>query len=71
HQPRSLSSAASDVYKRQDEVLEKIVSAIPAPQGDADAPLQALIIDSWFDTVSYTHLRAHETDRRSRMPASA
>ncbi|ELE5868040.1 elongation factor 4 [Vibrio cholerae] len=32
-----------------DEVLEKIVSAIPAPQGDADAPLQALIIDSWFD----------------------
>ncbi len=31
------------------EVLEKIVSAIPAPQGDPDAPLQALIIDSWFD----------------------
>ncbi|MGC9421246.1 MULTISPECIES: translation elongation factor 4 [unclassified Vibrio] len=32
-----------------DEVLEKIVSAIPAPEGDPDAPLQALIIDSWFD----------------------
>ncbi len=32
-----------------DEVLEKIVSAIPAPQGNPDAPLQALIIDSWFD----------------------
>ncbi len=32
-----------------DEVLEKIVSAIPAPQGEPDAPLQALIIDSWFD----------------------
>lgn len=32
-----------------DEVLEKIVSAIPAPEGDTDAPLQALIIDSWFD----------------------
>ncbi|EOW9472794.1 TPA: translation elongation factor 4 [Vibrio cholerae] len=32
-----------------DEVLEKIVSAIPAPQGDPDASLQALIIDSWFD----------------------
>lgn len=32
-----------------DEVLEKIVSTIPAPQGDPDAPLQALIIDSWFD----------------------
>ncbi|PSW59989.1 elongation factor 4 [Photobacterium kishitanii] len=32
-----------------DEVLEKIVEAIPAPKGDPDAPLQALIIDSWFD----------------------
>ncbi|WP_297479484.1 translation elongation factor 4 [uncultured Photobacterium sp.] len=32
-----------------DEVLEKIVEAIPAPVGDPDAPLQALIIDSWFD----------------------
>ncbi len=32
-----------------DEVLENIVRSIPAPQGDSDAPLQALIIDSWFD----------------------
>ena len=32
-----------------DEVLENIVSAIPAPEGDPNAPLQALIIDSWFD----------------------
>ncbi len=32
-----------------DEVLENIVSAIPAPEGDPEAPLQALIIDSWFD----------------------
>ncbi|MFB1000992.1 MAG: translation elongation factor 4 [Pseudomonadales bacterium] len=31
------------------EALERIVKAIPAPEGDADAPLQALIIDSWFD----------------------
>ena len=31
------------------EALERIVQAIPAPVGDADAPLQALIIDSWFD----------------------
>ncbi len=32
-----------------DEVLETIVQKIPAPEGDPAAPLQALIIDSWFD----------------------
>ncbi|MEE9343015.1 MAG: translation elongation factor 4 [Gammaproteobacteria bacterium] len=31
------------------ELLERLVRDIPSPQGDADAPLQALIIDSWFD----------------------
>ncbi|TAN49971.1 MAG: elongation factor 4 [Methylococcaceae bacterium] len=32
-----------------EEVLEQIVARIPSPQGDSEAPLQALIIDSWFD----------------------
>lgn len=32
------------------ELLEKIISDIPAPKGDPKAPLQALIIDSWFDS---------------------
>lgn len=32
-----------------DEILERVVERIPAPQGDPVAPLQALIIDSWFD----------------------
>jgi GTP-binding protein LepA len=31
------------------ELLERIVKEIPSPHGDPDAPLQALIIDSWFD----------------------
>lgn len=31
------------------ELLERLVRDIPAPKGNRDAPLQALIIDSWFD----------------------
>jgi GTP-binding protein LepA len=32
-----------------DEVLEMIVAQVPPPKGNPEAPLQALIIDSWFD----------------------
>ncbi|MHB8455386.1 MAG: translation elongation factor 4 [Acidiferrobacterales bacterium] len=31
------------------DILEAVIREIPAPKGDPDAPLQALIIDSWFD----------------------
>ena len=33
-----------------DEILEAIVAKVPPPRGKADAPLRAMIIDSWFDT---------------------
>jgi GTP-binding protein LepA len=31
------------------DILEQIVEKIPAPEGEVDAPIKALIIDSWFD----------------------
>ena len=33
-----------------DEILEAIVARVPAPRGNPDGPLRAMIVDSWFDT---------------------
>src|SRR5258708_1996997 len=33
-----------------DEILEKIVTHIPAPKGSAESPLRALLFDSWYDS---------------------
>ncbi len=32
-----------------EDILEAIITRIPAPQGDPDAPLKALLVDAWFD----------------------
>ena len=33
-----------------EDVLEALVTRLPSPQGDADLPLQALLVDSWYDS---------------------
>ena len=45
-----------------EEVLEKIVEKIPAPRGDRNAPLKALIFDSYYDTYKgvVCHIRIFE-----------
>jgi GTP-binding protein LepA len=41
--------ASAKTGENVDAILEAVISRVPPPGGAADAPLQALIIDSWFD----------------------
>jgi len=53
-----------------EDVLEYLVAGIPAPEGDRDAPLQALIIDSWFDNylgvVSLVRVKQGQLSKRDK-----
>jgi GTP-binding protein LepA len=53
------------------ELLEALVQRIPPPRGDVNAPLQALIIDSWFDpyvgVVSLVRVMNGEMRRRDKI----
>ena len=53
------------------ELLEQLVAVIPPPEGNANAPLQALIIDSWFDNyvgvVSLVRIVNGELKKGSKM----
>ena len=53
------------------DLLEALVERIPPPIGDRDAPLQALIIDSWFDpyvgVVSLVRVMNGELRRRDKI----
>ncbi len=54
-----------------DDVLENIVASIPAPEGDPEGPLQALIIDSWFDNylgvVSLVRIKNGELKKNDKI----
>ncbi|MCK5697071.1 MAG: translation elongation factor 4 [Gammaproteobacteria bacterium] len=54
-----------------EQLLEYLVKHVPAPQGDRDAPLQALIIDSWFDSylgvVSLVRVMQGTLKRKDKM----
>lgn len=54
-----------------EDLLEQIVAELPAPEGELDAPLEALIMDSWFDnylgTVSLIRVTQGRISKRDKI----
>ena len=54
-----------------EDVLEQLCKEVPPPGGDPDAPLKALIIDSWFDqfvgVITLVRIMEGRIDRRARI----
>jgi GTP-binding protein LepA len=49
-----------------EDILEAVVARIPAPKGNPDAPLRAMIVDSWFDTYVGVVMLVRVVDGRLR-----
>ncbi len=54
-----------------EDILEALIERIPPPEGDPEAPLQALIIDSWFDAyvgvISLVRIKQGSLRKRQKM----
>jgi GTP-binding protein LepA len=48
-EPESVVLVSAKTGKGVDELLERLVAEVPPPAGDADAPLRALVFDSYYD----------------------